>query len=76
MVTNTTMALAILPIASYYGEFVQLMVPDHYSKTMLPGTNTPAGYNTFEMAIAHVGFNVALVLVFFPMLNVMTKVVR
>lgn len=70
MITNTIMALLILPIAQYYGDFVQSIVNNPVSPT------NPLGHNTFEMAVAHVFFNVGLVVIFFPVLGLMTKLVQ
>ena len=69
MITNTFMALIILPLVTYYGQFVQMIVTDHKS-------TFHSGYNTFEMAVAHVFFNIFLVVIFFPILKYMTMLVK
>ena len=75
LITNTVMALIIIPMAKYYGDFIGLMVDTNPHKL----AHAPAGamgYDNFAMAIGHVFFNVTLVLIFFPLLNVMEKVTK
>ena len=72
MITNTALALVVLPLSEYYGMAVRAMVPSH---EILDGSGKLIGYNNFEMSIAHVFFNVLLVSLFFPILKYMTKLV-
>ncbi|NQZ65884.1 MAG: Na/Pi cotransporter family protein [Mycoplasmatales bacterium] len=69
MITNTSLALLILPISTYYADFVRLIVPDQ--------TNLVTGevHNNFQMSVGHIFFNVFLVVLFFPILNYMVKIV-
>lgn len=70
MITNTGLALLVLPIAKYYAIFIKTMVPDFDSHTV-----SGKYHNNFQMSIAHVFFNVVLVVIFFPLIKYMVKVV-
>ena len=68
MITNFLIAMIILPIASFYADFIRLMIPDKI--------NAQGGHDNFQMAISHVFFNVILVVIFFPLISKMELLIR
>ena len=72
MITNTMVALIFLPLATYFGDLIQMIVP-------APSGSNSNGHiivhNNFDMALAHVMFNVFLVILFFPLLKYMEKLI-
>lgn len=67
LLTNFSTGIIVLAVSKYYAQFINLIQPIELSGH--------GGYNNFQMSIAHVFFNLALVLIFFPLLKYVTKLV-